>query len=150
MDEIFSAEEIRSLYSILRKIDFLSSVTIDEIDDLIARFKKYSFKKGKKMIRQGQPGEGLFVVGSGSCSVHKKKGFFGRHELAVIKAGSFFGEMSLVYDNPASATVEALEPWEIYFYSKKDFGTLVSKNASLKAHLQKLADKRTSENVLGK
>ena len=150
MSEKLSEEEVRSLYSILRKIDFLSTITVEDVDVVIESFEKLTLGAGKTVIKQGVSGKGLYIIKTGSCRVVKEKGWFKKEDLAVIGAGNFFGEMSLIYDNPVSATVETLEPSEIYFYAKDDFVKLALKNDRLKAQLKKIADKRTSENILGK
>jgi CRP-like cAMP-binding protein len=150
MKNTVSLEEVRNLYAILRKIDFLSAVTVEDIDSVIEKFTKMAYPAGKKVIKEGDTGLGLYIIKAGRCSVYVKKSLFNKKSLAEISAGDFFGEMSLVFNNPVSATVEALENCEIYFYSKKDFLKLVSGNKALENHLTKLADKRRSENVLGK
>ena len=55
-------------------------------------------------MRQGQPGESMFVVGSGRAVVVLEPD---RREVATIEPGGYFGEMSLLTGEPRTATVVA-------------------------------------------
>ena len=58
---------------------------------------------GTAVVTQGDDGDELFVIEAGSVEVTQD----GRL-LLTQDAGSFFGEIALLYDTPRSATVTAL------------------------------------------
>lgn len=62
---------------------------------------------GDHLTTSGTPADGLFLLTAGQVSVllHDDEG---THEVAVLGPGSHFGEMSLLHDGPASATVVAV------------------------------------------
>ena len=60
---------------------------------------------GETIVRQGEDGQSMFVVMSGSVSVVLEPA---REEVAKIHAGGHFGEMSLLTGEPRSATVRAM------------------------------------------
>ena len=63
---------------------------------------------GELVVRQDQLGDCMFIVVRGRARVvHHVGGEF--VELATMKAGDFFGELSLVDSGPRSADVQALE-----------------------------------------
>ncbi len=62
------------------------------------------FADGEAIVRQGEPGQSMYVVGSGSVSVKLEPG--GR-EVATIERGGYFGEMSVLTGDPRTATVVA-------------------------------------------
>lgn len=63
---------------------------------------------GDVIVRQEQMGDCMFIVVKGRARVvHHTGGEF--VELATMKAGDFFGELSLVDRGPRSADVQALE-----------------------------------------
>jgi small-conductance mechanosensitive channel/CRP-like cAMP-binding protein len=63
------------------------------------------YGSGETIVRQGEEGQSMFVVISGTVSVRLEPG---REELARIQRGGYFGEMSLLTGEPRSATVLAV------------------------------------------
>ena len=61
---------------------------------------------GTVIVREGDPGDGVYIIASGAFEVVKSGA-----EKAVARLGelSFFGEMSLVRDEPRSASVVCVE-----------------------------------------
>jgi small-conductance mechanosensitive channel/CRP-like cAMP-binding protein len=63
------------------------------------------YGSGETIVRQGDEGQSMFVVLSGSVSVVLEPS---REEVARIQRGGYFGEMSLLTGEPRSATVLAV------------------------------------------
>jgi small-conductance mechanosensitive channel len=59
---------------------------------------------GEAIVREGEPGDSMYVVCSGQVSVRLEPD---RREVASIEKGGYFGEMSLLTGAPRSATVIA-------------------------------------------
>jgi CRP-like cAMP-binding protein len=79
--------------------------------DLIRRFDGHEVAAGTVVIREGDAGQGLFVVLSGEVEVSKRQaGGVSDVSLARLRAGDVFGEMSLLTNQPTSATVTAARP----------------------------------------
>ena len=58
---------------------------------------------GTVIFRQGDPGEEMFLIKEGVVEIRTAAGF-----LAKLEAGDIFGEMSLIGDEPRSATAVAV------------------------------------------
>jgi len=63
------------------------------------------YGSGETIVRQGESGQSMFVISSGSVSVVIEPS---RKEVARIPAGGYFGEMSVLTGEPRTATVLAL------------------------------------------
>lgn len=63
------------------------------------------YGSGEAIVLQGDPGQSMFLVLSGEASVVLEPG---HEEIARIKRGGYFGEMSLLTGEPRSATVLAV------------------------------------------
>jgi CRP-like cAMP-binding protein len=63
------------------------------------------YGSGETIVRQGEEGQSMFVILSGSVSVVLGPS---RDEVARIQPGGYFGEMSLLTGEPRSATVVAV------------------------------------------
>jgi len=66
-----------------------------------------SFGPGDPIVREGEPGDGLYLILSGSAQV--TRGSHGAGEKPLGSLGPFrsFGEISLLVDQPRTATVVA-------------------------------------------
>jgi small-conductance mechanosensitive channel/CRP-like cAMP-binding protein len=62
------------------------------------------YANGESIVREGQPGDSMFLVEHGAVAITIGAD---RREVAVTKAGGYFGEMSLLTGEPRSATVIA-------------------------------------------
>jgi len=145
VDDILNEEEVKWLYKALRKIDFFATISVEDIYRFTSRFFKQTFPVDKYIIRQGDIGNALYVIRSGSCRIYVKRSFFKRTDVAVLKSGDFFGEMSLILNEPTSAFVLTTEPTELFIFMKSDFEELVSKNQSLLSEIRHVAKKRKME-----
>ena len=68
-----------------------------------------SFASGDVIVREGESGIGLYIIGSGQVEVTQQRG--GRDEhLRTMGAGEVFGEIGLLADHPRTATVRATGP----------------------------------------
>jgi CRP-like cAMP-binding protein len=63
-----------------------------------------TYGKGEAIVRQGEPGESMYVLCSGTVAVVLEPD---KREVATIRPGGYFGEMSLLTGEPRSATVVA-------------------------------------------
>ena len=70
------------------------------------------YDAGAVITEEGGLTTGLCAIVSGSVSVIHNRGRPDEQELAVLKAGDFFGEMSLLLDQPRIATIVTREPTE--------------------------------------
>jgi small-conductance mechanosensitive channel/CRP-like cAMP-binding protein len=73
---------------------------------------------GQTVVRQGDMGDSMFVVGRGGVRVTILPG---ATEVATIAAGGYFGEMSLLTGQPRTATVSAITDCLLLEISAADF-----------------------------
>lgn len=140
------ADDMSVLRSALQKVDFFYSFNFSELDMLIKSLKKRITKKGEVIIRQGEIGDKFYLIGSGSFSVHVKKGFSGAQKVADLSDGAFFGEMALVSDMPRTATVIAESPGELFILYKKDFKKILLSNPKISAIINEVLARRKASN----
>ena len=75
---------------------------------------------GTALIRAGEPGEEFFLIVDGTARVHVSA----RKRLR-LRAGDFFGEMSLLDGEPRSAAVVAESPVRLLVISRRNFSALL-------------------------
>ncbi len=86
------------------------------------------FAAGETIVRQGAGGESMFVVLSGRVRVTIEPS---GQEVAVIPAGGFFGEMSMLTGEARTATVKAADDAVVLEISAADFRALADANPAL-------------------
>lgn len=82
----------------------------DVLDEAAPEIEVVQLAENDVVFREGDPGEALYLVGTGSIKI-SKIGRGGQQEtLGFIGPGSFFGEMALLDKQPRSAMATAVEP----------------------------------------
>lgn len=135
-------DDAKWLLETLRKTQFFSIFTLENIDTVLKHFKKYTYQKNKPVINEGEPGKAFFIIHTGKVKVLKKKALWMKQELAQLGPGDFFGEMSLISDQFATATIIPVENTDIFVLMKSDFDDVLLKNPGLATEMQKISEKR--------
>ena len=99
--------------ALLRSVSLLRSMGAGELAEIASAANAREFAAGEHVVEQDQPGESLFIVGTGMLKVSAKKGSVDT-KLGQLLPGDFFGEMSLMTGEPRRATVTALTDSIVY------------------------------------
>lgn len=86
----------------------------EERAELEALLEPASFHAGQAIFREGGPEERLYVITSGTVEVHKRVLRRRRQHLATVQAPTVVGEMGLLTEPRAAATVEAVTSVEAH------------------------------------
>jgi len=135
-----------------RRVDALSQVDVfraldaEKIDRLARRLRLAPFGPGEVILREGDPGDSLYVLRTGEVSVQVSVRGKPR-EVTSLKAGQFFGEMSLMTGESRSATIVAKTDVECYIVSKDAFQAILEQKPELAATISEILSKRQA--VLG-
>lgn len=95
---------------ILRRVPIFEPLSHEERAILAGNATVLFFGGGEPIIRQGDPGDGMYVIASGHASVVLRTEAGEERAVARLSPGDFFGEMSLLTGDPRTATVRA-EGW---------------------------------------
>ncbi len=109
-------------------------------------FDKYtvSFDKGEKVFEEGDLGTEMYIIKSGRVRVEKDIGGETK-ELAVFGKGDFFGEMSLLENEPRSATIVCLEDCKLVKINKAMFDEMIRKNIEIAVRMLRKFSARVRE-----
>lgn len=141
------AKKVMDDTAILRQLQtFLSpELTADDLREVIDAATPKSYSRGEALIEEGDEGDSLYVIRSGSCTVSRKVGN-SDVVLAYVPAGQFVGEMALLYHQTRSATVRANVPSEAVELDGALFRSLLDANPKLRAIVDAKARERAEEN----
>ena len=82
-----------------------ADLSTPELEAIVHTFDEQRFAEGQRVLRQGFTGSGFFVILDGEASIR-----IDGEERARLGRGDFFGEVSILLDEPPIADVVALTP----------------------------------------
>jgi CRP/FNR family cyclic AMP-dependent transcriptional regulator len=116
-------------------------------DQLLARFGR-EVLAGEVLFREGEMGDEMFVIQTGSVRVTKKVGQ-SQKTLALLGPGEFVGEMSILNGKPRTATATVVDSGMCLIISAKTLEAMVAKNAEIAMRLiKKLSARLDSADTL--
>ncbi len=107
------------------------SLTPREMAKLLKFAEWREARAGEEVCRQGEMLKDIMVVFSGYCSVHVD----GR-EVATLRPGQFFGEMSYLTNSVTTASVVATEPLRFVAWPRDKLTAFLDRNADLRSLMQ--------------
>jgi len=113
------------------------------LQQLTRRMREGHSAPGTTLIVEGQTGHygGMGVVVNGSLKVVRG----GDQVIAHLGAGDIFGEMSLIDEQPRSASVIAEEPSDVALLSPRDFRASIGENPDIAMRVLYVLSKRLRE-----
>lgn len=90
--------------------------------------KKYYFKKGAEIIKEGNLSDCAYIIETGKVQVSKTLSNGEQRIIGILDENDIFGEMSLIDSLPRSATVVALEDCTISVMTQDVFNSLSKRN----------------------
>jgi len=98
----------------------------------IDRMRSRRFRRDQTVFHQGDPGDALFVIATGSVKVVLPSPDAAEPAiLATLGPGDFFGELAMLDGEPHSATVITLEATETLVLGRADFEVLFEREPDL-------------------
>ncbi len=131
-----------SVAKTLQAIPLFSQLADDELARLAQLARERKYPKSSMILFEDDPGDALYVVLSGRVKV-VLVGEDGREViLSIISDGDFFGEMSLIDDEPRSAHVIAMESSRLLVLRRHDFQLCLEETPRIAVSLLKGLTKR--------
>jgi len=91
----------------MRVAPALRRLPLGELDRLASRGRVRRFAAGLRLIEEGKPADGVFLLLSGQVAVRKQLAGGEERVIAVRRHADWIGEMALLDDSPRSATASA-------------------------------------------
>jgi len=125
----------------LMRMGLLASVPRRAVCRLLNCLTRQTFADGEPLVRQGEPGDSLYVIQSGQCLVEVAKNGTG-HDLAVLRPGDVVGEMAVLTGEPRTATALAQGEVTAWRLTRSDFERLSGEQPHLRSFLTELVANR--------
>jgi hypothetical protein len=118
--------------------------SVEELVAVIAGLKLLTFDRGKVILREGEPGNSLYMLTSGKVKAFVKKD--GKQvPIAELEEGAFFGEMSILTGKPRTATIVATESSELLELDRPTLDSITQTHPHVWDVLQEFANQRMAK-----
>jgi CRP-like cAMP-binding protein len=115
----------KSTHEILAQIDLFSGVPQTHLRRVVDIGLEEQYKAGATIFAEASPGDKFYLIVEGAVRISRFVPGMGEEALAVLRAGAYFGEMSLIDDAPRSATAVAHERCRLFVVNRKDLEDLL-------------------------
>ena len=127
LSDIFDQKLKLSIKNWLKKIDFLIDIPEKYLEEIVNALEIKKIDTNQTPILQGMITNNFYLIQKGSFDVIIKTKTKSE-KIAELKAGDYFGEISLLEPTTATATVKAKEPSILYILSGDDFNKILEDN----------------------
>ncbi len=117
--------------NLLKNSQLFADLDEEEIAAIGEICSEQSFKFGKKIFKEGDPGNRLYIVSEGEVRISRDVPGSGEEALAILKPGGCFGEMAVFDQSERSTDAIANVDCKLVTITRADFEILMDFNRDL-------------------
>jgi putative ABC transport system ATP-binding protein len=117
---------------ILNEFAIFRSLTPPAISEVADKMDLRKYSAGEEIIRQGDTGQDFFVIGKGEVDIEIDGKW-----VNTLGKGAFFGEVSLIKQQPRNATVRAKTDVACFILTKEEFQSVIDSSTSFEQALRR-------------
>ena len=129
----------------LKNIPLFARIDDSGLEIIAENLDSVNFSKGSIIIKEGDPGDCLYLIKQGKVKVFATSADRQEIILSHLEAGDHFGEMALLSGQPRSANISAESDTELYKLDKAVFDQLLMNNPSMTLTLTHLLSQRLKD-----
>ena len=115
----------------LRKIPLFAGLDNESLKLLTTRFRRRKFGAGEALFHEGDPGQTLYIVLTGSVLIQRVTREMETIHIAQRNAGDHFGELALFDELPRSADAETGSASELLLLDRRDLMEFLENHPSV-------------------
>ncbi len=123
------------MHQILEEIPLFDGVKPSVLKSISQDISIKKYKRKKVIICEGCVNEYLYIIKKGEVKVYRKNKNDQEVIIAILGEGDFFGEMSILDEDVASASVSALQPCELLCIHDRKFKRIMKNNSRIATRL---------------
>src|SRR5918999_4350173 len=132
----------RERIRLLSMVDVFESLSAEEIARLDERLPDAHLEMGDIFYSPGDPSEKVFILRRGKVRIYKVADDGREFTLAVVEAGTVFGEMTLTAQRLQGAYAQAMEPSEVSTMLREDLERLILEKPQVGLRIAPLLSER--------
>ena len=134
------SDHMRSLAERLSAVPLFAALPPAVMGELLPQIQERTYQPGTTIIRQGEPGDSLFVIERGEVGVIDD--LAGGRRVGTMIANDVFGEIALLTGGPRSATAVADKETRVWILFKEQFDRLLAAAPEVAERVRNLASER--------
>jgi len=132
----------REKIRLLSLVDVLEPLSEEELEEFSRRVPDTHVERGRILYAPGDRSEALFMLKKGRVRIYRVTPDGWEFTLAVVDAGTMFGEMALTAQRLREAYAEATEPSDICVLRNADLERLVRANPEVGLRMMRVLSER--------
>ena len=112
----------------LRENRYLIGLDSEVLKRLVENTRLLSYDSGESILREGQPGPGLFIIESGSVKIFKGSPAGREMIINVLEGGDSFNEVPVFDEGETPANVEALTETRVWLIDAEALRAVINDN----------------------
>ncbi len=108
-----------------RSYSVITDLPVQRVESIIATLQSIEVAAGDTIVRQGAPADKFFILVDGEAEALREEDGSTRR-IASLKAGQLFGEVSIMLDQPRSATLRATTDARLLALGRDGFRDLIA------------------------
>jgi CRP/FNR family cyclic AMP-dependent transcriptional regulator len=116
---------------LIRRVPIFSMLTVSQAESVADAVVKRRFKRGEPIVEQGKKSNALSIILTGRARVMTTDARGREVILATMRPGDYVGEMSLIDDEPHSASVRAEIQTDALILARPEFARCLPENSSM-------------------
>jgi hypothetical protein len=117
--------------------------SVDEMVAVIQGLKLLTFERSRVILRQGDPGDRMYMLTSGRVRAFVRNAEGQQTPLADLNEGAFFGEVSILTGKPRNATIVAVTRCELLELERATLDGIVERHPRVRDVLEEFARQRS-------
>ena len=123
-------------------VDVLESLSEEALEEFSRRVPDTHFERDQVLYTPGDRSEALFILKRGRVRIYKMTPDGWEFTLAVVEAGTMFGEMALTAQRMREAYAEVTEPSDICILKSEDLERLIRENPEVGLRMIRVLSER--------
>ena len=133
---------ILSNLDLIRRVPLFSMLTEAQAQTIAESVTKQRFRRGELIVESGKKSNALFIILNGRAHVVATDGRGREAILANLKQGDYIGEMSLIDNQPHSASVRTEVQTDVLVLGRAQFARILPENAAMTYAIMKVLVQR--------
>jgi len=115
----------------LHQVPVFEGLSDRELSQIEAIVYNRNYRKGESIFQEDTPGLGMYIILKGEVVITGTSNGESEIELARLRSGDFFGEVSLIDDANRSASAKAVTPCELVAFFRDELMEILTRSPKL-------------------